>query len=87
MEVTSLDYTYKDRVSFIKMDIEGSELEAIKGCKEHIKRDKPILAICVYHKPEDIVDIPLYILSLRSDYRFMMRHYSTKNSETVLYAI
>lgn len=77
----------KRRVSFIKMDVEGAELEALKGAAQTIQRNKPKLAICVYHKPEDILDIPKYILELNSDYRLFLRHYSYTPTETVLYAI
>lgn len=89
IEVTSIDafMETKEIVTFIKMDIEGSELEALKGAKETIMRDKPNLAICIYHKNEDIVEIPQYILELNPDYKLYIRHYSCYNTETVLYAI
>lgn len=76
-----------DNITFIKMDIEGSELEALKGAKNTIKRCRPILAISVYHKPEDIVEIPSYIKSLIPEYRLFLRCYHTDHTETVLYAI
>ena len=77
----------KEKATFIKMDIEGSELEALKGARRTIQRHKPKLAICIYHKPEDMVEIPLYIKSLVSEYRFYIRHYSNWVNETVLYAM
>lgn len=76
-----------DKVTMLKMDIEGSELEALKGARKIIQRDKPKLAICIYHKPEDMVEIPLYIKQLVPDYRLYIRHHSNTNLETVLYAI
>ena len=75
------------KVSFIKMDIEGSELKALQGGSEIIKRDKPVLAICVYHRPDDIFKIPMYIRRLNSEYKFYMRRYDSHMIETVLYAI
>ena len=75
------------RVTFIKMDIEGSELAALHGAAETIRTQKPRLAICVYHKPEDMWEIPSYILSLNSDYKLYFRHYSITDTETVLYAV
>ena len=75
-----------DKVTFIKMDVEGSELESLKGAKKTIRKYKPRLALAVYHRPEDIFDIPNYILSLNSEYKFKLRHYSSGIWETVLYA-
>lgn len=74
-------------VSVIKMDIEGSELEALKGAERTIKKFKHGLAICVYHKPEDIIEIPSKILELNPDYKLYLCHYSYVDTETVLYAI
>lgn len=85
--VTRLDQAVKEPVTFIKMDIEGSELEALKGAAGHITKDKLKLAICVYHKPEDILAIPEYLLSLVPEYRLYLRHYSFHENETVLYAV
>lgn len=76
-----------DKITFIKMDVEGSELQALMGAKNIICRDKPKLAISLYHKPEDIFDLPDYILSLVNDYKFYIRHYTAGLCETVLYAI
>ena len=74
-------------VSFIKMDIEGSELEALKGARESIIKHRPRLAICIYHKSEDIFEIPSYILELIPDYKLYLRHYCSDIWETVLYAV
>jgi len=76
-----------EEATFIKMDIEGAELNALKGAEQTILKNRPKLAICVYHKPEDIFEIPAYILSLHSDYKLYLRHYSFWHGETVLYAV
>lgn len=73
--------------TFIKMDIEGAELEALKGAEQVIKRCRPKLAISVYHKREDINEIPELLLTYHHDYKFYLRHYSLMSSETILYAI
>lgn len=74
------------KVDFIKMDIEGSELEALKGAVDTIKRFQPKLAISVYHNLWDYVDIPEYIDSLHIGYTFYLRHASIHSEETVLFA-
>ncbi len=71
----------------IKMDIEGAELEALKGAKKTIQRDKPKLAICIYHKTEDLWEIPLYIKELVSEYCLYIRHQTFGTGDTVLYAV
>ncbi len=87
IQVVALDEILYDKgVTFIKMDIEGAELEALKGAKKIISEQKPKLAICVYHKPEDIWVLPELILEYNKDYKFYLRHYSYQDNETVLYA-
>lgn len=75
------------KVDFIKMDIEGYEKKALIGASQSIKKFKPKLAISIYHKLEDFYEIPLYIKSLRSDYKFYIDHYTIHGEETILYAI
>ena len=87
IEVTALDVClYYKGVTFIKMDIEGAEYEALKGAERIIREQKPKLAICVYHKPEDIWELPELILEFNESYKFYLRHYSYQDNETVLYA-
>ena len=85
--VKRIDDIVEEGVTFIKMDIEGAELEALKGAQNTIRRDRPKLAICIYHKPEDMTQIPLYIKSLVPEYKFYVRHHSNCPGETVLYAV
>ena len=73
--------------TFIKMDIEGAEFKALEGGVECISKYSPQLAISVYHRPEDIIEIPMFIKSLNSSYRFWLRHYSLSWFDTVLYAV
>jgi FkbM family methyltransferase len=75
--------------TFIKMDIEGSELMALRGTAHTIKEYKPKLAISIYHKPTDIVELPALIGELNSSYTYYLRHYEPGFSwaETVLYAV
>ncbi len=89
ISVVPIDQAIDDRVriTMIKMDTEGSELESLKGARETIQRNKPKLAISMYHKPEDMVTIPLYIKELVPEYKFYIRHHSSAQYDTVLYAI
>ena len=87
IDVVSLDSCIKDNVTFIKMDIEGAELEALRGGTELIKKNKPKLAISIYHKKEDLTEIPLLIKKLVPEYKLYIRHYSNVEAETVLYAV
>lgn len=86
--VITIDEVCKDiPVTFVKMDIEGSELKALKGAQETIKNNKPKLAISIYHKTEHIFDIPKFISDLVPSYKYYIRHYSFYEDETVLYAV
>ena len=63
------------RIDYIKLDIEGAELDCLKGAAKSIVRWKPKMAISAYHKPEDIWELANYVNSLRADYEFELRHY------------
>lgn len=85
--VVSLDEILQGKeCTLIKMDIEGAEMDALRGAADTIRKWKPRLAICIYHKPTDIIDIPLYIKELVPQYKMKIRHYSTYFFDTVLYA-
>ena len=73
-------------IDFIKMDIEGSELGALRGAEATIRRWRPKLAISLYHRPEDFFSIPSWIDSLGIGYRLFLDHYSIHHEETVLFA-
>lgn len=72
--------------TFIKMDIEGEELSALAGAKNLIHRDRPDLAISVYHRINHIWDVPLLLDSWGLGYQFYVRSYNACTMETVLYA-
>lgn len=74
---------------FIKMDIEGSEMDALTGAAETIAKKHPCLAICVYHKETDMIDIPQYINSIVEDgtYNYYIRFHGLDLAELVFYAV
>lgn len=79
------------RVDFLKLDIEGSELFALKGAVETIKRDRPKLAICVYHSPADYTDIPIFLHDLSQrfglGYEFYFDHFTLTPCESVFFGV
>jgi FkbM family methyltransferase len=75
-----------EKADFIKMDIEGAELNALKGAELTIRRFKPKLAITVYHSLKDFWEIPNWLNSLGLGYNFYVRHFTIHSEETVLFA-
>ncbi len=73
--------------TFIKMDIEGAELDALEGARRSIQTHRPILSICVYHKQNDLWRVPLFIRSLVGDYRLFLRPHDVDGWQLVCYAI
>ncbi|HPQ11449.1 MAG TPA: FkbM family methyltransferase, partial [Bacillota bacterium] len=74
------------KVSFMKMDVEGYELNVLIGASETIQKFKPKLAICAYHKGDDLITLPQFIRSLDPNYKLYLRHCTPTWAETVLYA-
>lgn len=89
INVNSIDNILKKRlVTFIKMDIEGAEYEALLGAEYTLKKYNPILAISVYHKVEDLYRLQLLIEKIcPNTYNYYLRHYSPTVIETILYAV
>lgn len=73
--------------SYIKFDIEGAEMEALRGARRILTANSPVLAVCLYHRPEDLWRIPLYLADLNVGYRLFLRRYSDECWEQVCYAI
>src|SRR5581483_7235578 len=74
-----------ERVDFIKMDIEGAEIDALKGAEMTIRRFKPKLAICLYHRESDFREIPELIKKWNLGYKFYFNHYTIHAEESVLF--
>lgn len=72
-------------VTYIKFDIEGSELKALYGAKNCIFKNRPRMAISVYHNEDDMEVIMDFLYKLNCDYHFALRHYHSDAIETILY--
>ncbi|MGN0915597.1 MAG: FkbM family methyltransferase [Succinivibrio sp.] len=86
VKLVKLDNYIDYKPTLIKMDIEGAELDSLKGASEIIRKYKPKLAICIYHLPLDFYDIPVFLKSLVPEYHFKVRQHGKGFSETILYA-
>ena len=86
VKIVKLDDYFNERPTLIKMDIEGAELDSLKGASEIISKLKPKLAICIYHLPLDFYEIPKYLKTLVPEYKFKIRQHEDLFWETVLYA-
>lgn len=73
--------------TYVKMDIEGAELDALLGMKNIIKEEPPILAISVYHKIDDLWQLPLLMNSLSDKYKFFLRPHGAAVLDLVCYAV
>jgi FkbM family methyltransferase len=85
--VVKLDEVIHTKPGYLKMDIEGAEIEALLGAKETICEFKPSLAISLYHCPDHFYTIPLLINSWDLGYQFYVRLYGNNLFETVLYCV
>ena len=89
IEIVSIDEDISERVTLLKMDIEGAEQEALIGCKRHIQEESPKLLISVYHNNEDIWKIPRMVDEMKPDYHFYLRSNGNQEgpAEIVLFAL
>lgn len=88
VDCVSLDETLGDSApTYVKMDIEGSELDALKGAARIIGESRPVLAICVYHKQDHLWQIPSIISQLNDEYAFYLRPHLLEVWDLVCYAI
>ncbi len=74
IEVITVDSLKPGNVSFIKFDVEGSELDAIEGARETILKSRPLMKIACYHRSEDVFALVKKVMEIRSDYKVYMRH-------------
>jgi FkbM family methyltransferase len=72
---------------YLKYDVEGAEQEAIAGAETLIREARPFLAISIYHRPDDLWQLPLYIASLDPNYRFYLRTQGEDGMDVICYAL
>ena len=75
VEIVALDDDITEPLTLIKMDIEGAEQSALRGCTRHIREDRPKLALSVYHNFEDLWKLPRMIEEMAPGYRFYLRYH------------
>ena len=85
--ITLDDFEFALPPTFIKMDIEGSELEALWGARRVLKEHRPVLAICTYHEASHLWEVPLLAHALQPDYKIFIRRYAQGTFETVCYCV
>jgi len=73
--------------TIIKMDIEGSELDALEGAARVIGRHQPLLAVCVYHTPDHVWKIPLWLRKAEPEAKIVIRSYAVDGWESVCFAV
>jgi FkbM family methyltransferase len=87
VECKRIDDYFNEEITFIKFDIEGAELSALKGAYNTIHKYKPKLAVCIYHLPNDLWEIILYIKEQFPFYDLSVRTHQYDGLDFVLYAI
>ena len=86
IELQPLD-DFRIEPTFIKLDVEGCEKAAILGAEQTIRKHRPMIACAVYHRPEDLWEIPRILDGFGLGYKFYLRHYTQFYHETVLYCL
>lgn len=86
--VTALDDVLAGcSVDFIKLDVEGAEMQALQGAQQLIQRCRPVLALSLYHRPQDLWELPLMLARLCENYRFYIRQHFFNSFDSVLYGV
>lgn len=88
IEATSMDAFFPTQhIDFVKLDIEGSEADALRGAKNLLQRCRPVVAMALYHRPGDMWELPLLLNQLVNDYKFYIRQHDNNSFEAVFYAV
>lgn len=81
-----IDDIVREPITFLKLDVEGEEARVLAGALSQIRENRPTLAVAVYHKAQDLWDIPRRILAMEPSYSLRLNHYTDCAYETVIYA-
>ena len=87
VECAPLDEILPFQPSFIKMDVEGAERDAVAGAARTLREARPVLALCAYHRVGDMWRLPCLIDRLAPDYRLHLRRHAEGGWDLVCYAV
>jgi len=92
IEVDTLDHVLGGMpslppVSYIKIDVEGADLDVLYGARETIRNVRPRIAVSIYHSDEHMLEISEALHEICPAYKFYVRHYSCMDGETILYCL
>lgn len=87
VKCVTIDSIVKRKITYIKLDVESSEINVVKGAAQTIARDRPVLAISAYHSPQDLWRLPNLVKSICPDYNVFLRRYDEDCWELMLYAV
>lgn len=88
IEASNIDTLFpQTHIDFVKLDIEGSEADAVRGARNLLQRCRPVIAMALYHKPGDMWELPLLVNQLVDDYKFYIRQHDNNSFDAVFYAV
>lgn len=89
VEVVPIDEVVKESgvPFYLKLDVEGAEGEALRGSEQLISRERPLLAISVYHRPDDLWQLPLQVAAQDLGYHFYLRTQGEDGTEVICYSL
>jgi len=88
IEASSIDKLFSNtHIDFVKLDIEGSEADALRGAKKLLEKCRPVITMALYHRPGDMWELPLLVNQLVNDYKFYIRQHDNNSFDVVFYAV